>query len=198
MIYVIMLPPVRSARVVSRKLLFTLTLIVAATVVVALGALVSRAILRPSVVAVGLVGILAIGSGLREEGVIRFPAVSRDWQVPKGWMERYGFWGGAALYGATLGTGFMTRTPFLSYHVMALATLAFATVPQALVIGCVYGIARAGASWLAARLILVEDRPTPHLVQTITASAPALHVVNSAALLCVGAALVTHALVGTF
>jgi hypothetical protein len=90
-----------------------------------------------------LVAVVSAAYALRELGLVRLPIPYHNWQVPRSWL-RSGFYSSAIAYGLVLGTGFATRAPFASFHMMVGLNFVLGAPIVAVVLGLAYGVSRAG------------------------------------------------------
>jgi hypothetical protein len=113
--------------------------------------------------AVVILAPLALVMAIREIGLIRVRLPNSPYRVPREWL-RLGYWRGPLLYGVAMGPGFLTSTPFASYHVFVLWILLGATPVIAGFAGALFGLVRGasifaltgslgvtGTSWLLSR-----------------------------------------------
>jgi hypothetical protein len=95
-------------------------------------------------------GAVALYGLLMELKVLPMSAPYRHWQVPRDWPQRYGPWGGYALWGATLGLGVVSYIPFVSYHVFLVCMLLSGGAVEGAMFGVLYGAGRSLASLVPA------------------------------------------------
>jgi len=86
-------------------------------------------------------GALAFAYGMHEMRIIRLPKPQIGWQVPAHW-SRYGKTVQALLYGVVLGAEVFTLIPYASFYVLLVIEVCLG-MPQAMILGCIYGLARA-------------------------------------------------------
>lgn len=144
-------PLVRGAKAKGIALIavFTGSLIVTAAAVGAALGLVGEPVSTrietlPALGAVALLGLLM------ELKVLPMSAPYRHWQVPRDWPQKYGPWGGYALWGSTLGLGIVSYIPFVSYHVFLACMLLSGGAVEGAVFGVLYGVGRSLASLVPA------------------------------------------------
>lgn len=140
----------------------------AGAVAVSLGvALLGRAARRGHSVGAGdpnwillAIALTSFAYAMREAGVWRLPVPSSPWQVPATWV-RFGVFPSMALFGAAVGPGFLTRTPYPTYLVM-LGWDAYLGMPSlGIVVGLLYATGR------SLGVVIAAFAPTAEAVMNI-------------------------------
>jgi hypothetical protein len=175
-----------------RMMAYAISLVATATIS---GALVSAAgyllhgHARTILLAVAGISILY---AFREARVIRLPLPSRSWQVPPSWAQ-LGYYRSGVMYGVALGVGWLTRTPFATYHVTVLWQLASGIVVYGAMLGFAYGVARSCGMWLASSIAARRTSGTPVMVgQWIFGQSALIRIINAAALSLAGGCLLAQ------
>jgi hypothetical protein len=100
----------------------------------------------PRVIALTIVGAIAIGYGLAEVLPLRLPRINPHGQVPRAWIGRRS---GAQVYfafGLLLGAGIFTAAPFASFSGLLMLEFGLGSPWAGGMIGAAYGASRALAT----------------------------------------------------
>ena len=140
------------------------------------------------------VAMIAILYSLREAGAITLPLPSSKWQVPASWAK-LGYQRSGAIYGAALGLGFLTRTPYATYHVMLLWQFVAAAIATGAALGFAYGVARFAGMFLASSIAARRTSGTPLAIgQWIFGQSSVVRCINATCLSLFGGCVLAHVL----
>lgn len=90
-----------------------------------------------------IIGLLAIAYAVSDVGLLRMPRPILSKAVPITWWRRWGPYGSALVYGASLGIGVMTRVPFGAFYVLCAWCFLMGNVAYGALLMGTYGIMRA-------------------------------------------------------
>lgn len=134
------------------------------------------------------IAIVALLYGSAEFVPLHLPQpIDRAWQVPATW-GRFGRTGMALLFGATVGTGFLTRIGFMGYYILVGLMVASSSVSVSVAAFIAYGLGRLLPFVTAAILQLRGMEPT-NFVISVTGKTVLWTMVRGACLLLLGLSL---------
>lgn len=87
--------------------------------------------------------VVALSMSLHDARLVRLPIPQSNWQVPAQWRAWHSPRALAAAYGFILGSGVATRVMTAAYYTLILLVVVVGDVSIGLIIGAVYGLARA-------------------------------------------------------